>query len=69
MLERDSLIREYFRSSEVVQASAIERDMDLLDLSSSEDEEEESKDTKKEDTLIYGMAIQTLLSINQTNHM
>ena len=48
MLERDSLIREYFRSSEVVQANAIERDMDLLDLSSSEDDEEESKETKKE---------------------
>ena len=67
MLERDQMIRDHFnkQSAEVRQQSQIEKDMDLLDLSDSEEdsdevEEEEKKEAVvevKEDSQIYSMAI------------
>ena len=85
MLDKDEQIRSYFRKRRLNSSSSrpIESDLSLLNLSdSSDDEEEESKmgvgsaanpflhsSTKGLDDDIYESSIQTMLSLNKTNHL
>ena len=75
MLERDAAILEHFRTKFAEQQeNPIERDMSMLDLSSSSDENSDDEDAvageeKTDDKDIYGTAIDTLLTLNKTNDL
>ncbi len=64
-MARDTILRNYFvKKGTAKVGSAIQTDMDLLDISDSEGEDEDSMDCD-----VYNEAIQTLLTINWTNSL
>ena len=75
MLVRDAAILEHYRTNFAEQqVNPIERDMSMLDLSSSSDEDNDDEGAvegqdKTDDKDIYGTAINTLLTLNKTNDL
>ena len=75
MLARDAAIYEHYRTNFAEQQhNPIERDMSMLDLSSSSDENDDDEgavvgEEKTDDKDIYGTAINTLLTLNNTNDL
>ena len=75
MLERDASILQHFRTNFAEQQqNPIERDMSMLDISSSSDENNDDEGAvtgqdRTDDKDIYGTAINNLLTLNKTNDL